>query len=137
MKLVKLLPAMAAAVVLAACSSAKTEAPAAAPVVKSEKTVVYACAKKNVKAVYQFEDQKAVSAKLTMGKVTIGDLVRTDREDPTFESDAYRWSLDSGFALDNATKTVPVMLTQKGEKEDKIVAKSCKVLAKATAKANQ
>ena len=134
MKLVKLLPAMAASLVLAACASPK---PAPAPVVKSEKTVVYSCSKKTVKAVYQFEDQKAVSANVALGKLSTGDLARTDREDPTFESDDYRWSLDSGFNLDNAEKTVAVMLTKKGEKTDKIVVKNCKILAKATAKANQ
>ena len=49
----------------------------------------------------------------------------------------YTWNVDTGFTLDNTTEVDAVMLTQKGKKSDKILAKHCSINAKATAKANQ
>ena len=123
MKLVKTLSAIAVVAVLAACSnSAKKEE----PIVKSEKTVVYSCGKKPVKVVYQFE--------------VIAEGLQRDtaqKDFTSFASDKYTWNVDTGFTLDNTTEVDAVMLTQKGKKSDKILAKNCSINAKATAKANQ
>ncbi len=71
MKLAKVLPAMAALVVLSACASdaPKMENKAeqtAAPTV-TDKTVVYTCNKKTVTAVYQFENQEPTAAMVMVG----------------------------------------------------------------------
>lgn len=138
MKLVKTLSAIAAVAVLAACSnSAKKEQPV---VVKSEKTVVYSCGKKLVRVVYQFEGKEAVEAQVSLGKKVIAEGLQRDtaqKDFTSFASDKYTWNVDTGFTLDNTTEVDAVMLTQKGKKSDKILAKHCSINAKATAKANQ
>ena len=81
MKLAKVLPAMAAFVVLSACAN---EAPkmenkveqVATPTV-TDKTVVYTCNKKTVTAVYQFENQEPTAAMVMVGdKVIAKDFTR-------------------------------------------------------------
>ena len=144
MKLVKVLPVMAAFVVLSACASetAKMEskpAQGAMPTV-TDKTVVYSCNKKTVTAVYQFENQEPTAAMVMVGnKVIAKDFSRdTAQKDFTsFTSGKYVWNVDSGLTLDKFDSVVPVNLLIKGKKADKIVVKNCDVDAKATAKANQ
>ncbi|MBN6065813.1 hypothetical protein HYE66_04975 [Aggregatibacter actinomycetemcomitans] len=136
MKLVKTLSAVAIIAVLSACS-AKKEPPQP---VKSEKTVVYSCNKRAVTVTYQFENQDATEAKVVMRKKVIAESLpvsNLDKDFPSFVSDKYIWSVDSGFSLNTATTTDGVMLTQRGKKVDRILAKNCKVNAKATARANQ
>ena len=144
MKLVKVLPVMAAFVVLSACASetAKMEskpAQAAMPTV-TDKTVVYSCNKKTVTAVYQFENQEATAAMVMVGnKVFAKDFSRdTAQKDFTsFTSGKYVWNVDSGLTLNKFDSVVPVNLLEKGEKSDKILVKNCDVNVKATAKANR
>ena len=66
MKLAKVLPAMAALVVLSACASeaskVENKAEQAAVPTVTDKTVVYTCNKKTVTAVYQFENQEPNSS---------------------------------------------------------------------------
>ncbi|MBS6000633.1 MAG: hypothetical protein KH970_09105 [Haemophilus haemolyticus] len=127
MKLVKVLPVMAAFVVLSACASETVKmeskpAQAAMPTV-TDKTVVYSCNKKTVTAVYQFENQEATAAMVMVGnKVIAKDFSRdTAQKDFTsFTSGKYVWNVD-----------------EKGEKSDKILVKNCDVNVKATAKANR
>ncbi|WP_233116344.1 hypothetical protein [Aggregatibacter actinomycetemcomitans] len=136
MKLVKTLSAVAVIAVLSACSASKKEP----QLVKSEKTVVYSCNKRAVTVTYQFENQEATEAKVVMRKKVIAESLpvsNVDKDFPSFISDKYIWSVDSGFSLNTATATDGVMLTQRGKKVDRILAKNCKVNAKATARANQ
>ena len=95
MKLAKVLPAMAALVVLSACAS---DAPkmenkaeqAAAPTV-TDKTVVYTCNKKTVTAVYQFENQEPTAAMVMVGnKVVAKDFARDRSEEHTSELQSQR-----------------------------------------------
>ncbi|WP_109077605.1 hypothetical protein [Aggregatibacter kilianii] len=137
MKLVKTLSAVAIIAVLSACSASKKEPP---PPVKSEKTVVYSCNKRAVTVTYQFENQEPTEAKVVMRKKVIAEslpLSNVDKDFPSFVSDKYIWSVDNGFSLNTATETEGVMLTQRGKKVDRILAKNCKVNAKATARANK
>ncbi|EHK89492.1 hypothetical protein [Aggregatibacter actinomycetemcomitans] len=136
MKLVKTLSVVAVIAVLSACSASKKEPQP----VKSEKTVVYSCNKRAVTVTYQFENQEATEAKVVMRKKVIAESLpvsNVDKDFPSFISDKYIWSVDSGFSLNTATATDGVMLTQRGKKVDRILAKNCKVNAKATARANQ
>ncbi len=101
MKLAKVLPAMAALVVLSACAS---DAPkmenkaeqAAAPTV-TDKTVVYTCNKKTVTAVYQFENQEPTAAMVMVGdKVIAKDFARdaAQKDFTSFTSGKYVWNVD-------------------------------------------
>ena len=135
MKLAKVLPAMAALVVLSACAS---DAPKMEN--KADKTVVYTCNKKTVTAVYQFENQEPTAAMVMVGnKVVAKDFARdaAQKDFTSFTSGKYVWNVDSGLTLDKFDSVVPVNLLIKGKKADKIVVKNCDVDAKATAKANQ
>lgn len=137
MKSVKTLSAVVIIAVLSACSAFKKEPPQP---VKSEKTVVYSCNKKAVTVTYQFKNQEATEAKVIMRKKVIAESLPVsdvDKDFPSFISDKYIWSVDSGFSLNTATATDGVMLTQRGKKVDRILAKNCKVNVSATEKANQ
>ena len=101
---------------------------------------VFSCGKKPVKVVYQFEGKEAVEAQVSLGKKVIAEGLQRDtaqKDFTSFASDKYTWNVDTGFTLDNTTEVDAVMLTQKGKKSDKILAKNCSINAKATAKANQ
>jgi len=135
MKLAKVLPAMAALVVLSACAS---DAPkmenkveqTAAPTV-TDKTVVYTCNKKTVTAVYQFENQEPTAAMVMVGnKVVAKDFARdaAQKDFTSFTSGKYVWNVDSGLTLDKFDSVVPVNLLIKGKKADKIVVKNCDVV---------
>ena len=124
MKLAKVLPAMAALVVLSACASD-------APKMENKKTVT---------AVYQFENQEPTAAMVMVGnKVIAKDFARdaAQKDFTSFTSGKYVWNVDSGLTLDKFDSVVPVNLLIKGKKADKIVVKNCDVDAKATVKANQ
>lgn len=80
MKLAKVLPAMAALVVLSACASdapkMENKAEQMATPTVTDKTVVYTCNKKTVTAVYQFENQEPTAAMVMVGnKVIAKDLL--------------------------------------------------------------
>ena len=138
MKLAKVLPAMAALVVLSACASdapkMENKAEQMATPTVTDKTVVYTCNKKTVTAVYQFENQEPTAAMVMVGnKVIAKDFARdaAQKDFTSFTSGKYVWNVDKFDSV------VPVNLLIKGKKADKIVVKNCDVDAKATAKANQ
>lgn len=167
MKLVKFAPALAAALVLSACSTASdvvsntTDAVVggvsqAATSVKdgvsgavktvtdkfdtTTKSVVYLCGdNKLVTASYLFEGGKAKNVNITFGKEVIKNLkVNEKAPNPvTFESKSYRWNADADFSLETFDKSSSVMLTKLGKKSDQILAKYCKIDEAATAQINK
>ena len=133
MKLAKVLPAMAALVVLSACASeapkVENKAEQAATPTVTDKTVVYTCNKKTVTAAMVMVGNKVVAK----------DFARdaAQKDFTSFTSGKYVWNVDSGLTLDKFDSVAPVNLLIKVKKADKIVVKNCDVDAKATAKANQ
>lgn len=164
MKLVKFAPAIAAALVLAACSTADKVATAATDAVKATgnavagaatattdavkgaatatkdavkgamaspelQTAGYFCdvhgKRKVVSATYAFLNGKADSVTLTIDGKVVGDLKFDEKyEDGSrFVAGNRVWSLDSGFAQNTVSKTVPVQYRS----NDKIVAKNCEI----------
>ena len=144
MKFAKILPAVTAALVLSACTSAvaqkeEVKAPVAQPTL-SEKAVAFQCAnKKAVVVKYKFADQKATEATVTINKKAVGEtFVRDNKaEDPTFVSGKYVLNADTPLALDTATTTDLVNIFHSEKEGDVILAKNCTINKKATAKLNK
>ena len=123
MKLAKVLPAMAALVVLSACASdapkMENKAEQMATPTVTDKTVVYTCNKKTVTAVYQFENQEPTAAMVMVGnKVVAKDFARdaAQKDFTSFTSGKYVWNVDSGLTLDKFDSVAPVNLLIKGKK---------------------
>ncbi len=142
MKLIKIVPTLAAVLTLAACANNTTETVAAAQpqVVETTKSVVYSCLnKKSVTAVYTFANQDAVNAVVKVGKKGKEISLKRDAANTEFASfvdGAYIWNVDPVLTLSTAEQAGGAMLTQKGEEVDTILAKLCQVNKKATAKLN-
>lgn len=149
MKLVKLLPTFAAAVMLTACSTvsdvasstANVEGNAGSTAVDSttaaknittgSKTVAYTCSvngKTNqpVLAVYTFNNGEPSTATVTINKKVVGKNLKVDatyKDGVKFISGTNVWSLDTGFNATTAETTTPVMFTANNQ----ILAKNCAV----------
>lgn len=146
MKLVKTLSVIASIFALSACAqqmrSEKDSAmEAKEPVIKQ---VVYACgakANKIVKVTYNFEGEKAVSAKVAYkGRaVSKNDFNRVeDKDSARFVSpEKLVWIADENLTLSNFDQVDGNMLYKEGKKTDKILVKYCKLNQKATAKLNK
>ncbi|MGX2985610.1 ACP-like domain-containing protein [Ursidibacter sp. B-7004-1] len=166
MKLVKFVPAIAATLVLAACSTPKEEstAPKAMPqatetvmntpvgeVTKVEETlmtqnksVVYSCQKGGtVTATYAFHNSEVKGANVRVGKKNeiTGFVVDAEdskkTEETVFTSGDYVWAVENGLTFDSAEKTNAIMLYKKGKMADEILAKNCKINKSATARLNK
>lgn len=145
MKFIKFLPAVAATVVLAACSS--TTEPVeqkVEPVVElptTTKAVAYRCqGKKTLTATYTFSGEEVKSAVLKLGKKELGEFTRdttASADFTTFVAGDYLWNADAGLTLSTFDKTEGSNLFKKGKNSDAIIAKDCRLNAKATAKLNQ
>lgn len=160
MKLVKFVPALLAASVLAACSTANEAASNAAEAVTesaanvvnsaeqalqtsvekvatTSKSVAYQCLNKvKVSATYAFEGDKPRAVNLQVGKQLIKGLAydSSNKDQATFKSDKYRWNLDNEFYQD-ITKAGG-MLTQVDGEVHPILAKLCEVDKRATKRLN-
>lgn len=141
MKLMKFVPAIAATLVLAACSTENSSAPtkkegmmqedmakSAAPTFE---VVPYFCdvkGKKNtvVTATYAFLNGKVDTATVSIDNVVVGHEMKLDtayQDGTKFVEGKKVWSLDHGFTQETAEKTVPVMFTS----DNKILAKNCRM----------
>ena len=144
MKLSKVLPAMAALVVLSACASdapkMENKAEQMATPTVTDKTVVYTCNKKTVTAVYQFENQEPTAAMVMVGnKVIAKDFARdaAQKDFTSFTSGKYVWNVDSGLTLNKVAAVDAVTLIQRGKKSSKVLAKNCFINFKETKKINR
>ncbi|KAE9540266.1 hypothetical protein HT665_06270 [Ursidibacter maritimus] len=164
MKLVKFVPAIAATLVLAACSTQKEAKPETMPkaqetvmntpageVTKVEETlmtknksVVYSCQKGGtVTATYAFHNGEVKGANIRVGKknevtgfvVDAEDSKKT--EETVFASGDYVWAVENGLTFDSAEKTNAIMLYKKGKMADEILVKTCKINKSATARLNK
>lgn len=144
MKLVKFAPAIAAALVLAACSTADKVATATTDAATATKdamkgamtsaqphfeTAGYFCEvkgkRKVVSATYAFINGQADSVTLTVDGAVVGDMkYDASYQDGTrFVNGNRVWSLDYGFAQNTVSKTVPVQYRS----NNNIVAKNCEI----------
>lgn len=143
MKTVNLVSTLAATLVLAACaqSEQKAEMPMETKkAVETTKTVVYSCLnKKSVTATYTFADQDPVNAIVKLGKKGKEIALNRDRSNADFAlftDGTYEWGPENTLTLATFDQVHGGILMKKGEKVDEILAKSCKVNKKATAKLN-
>lgn len=155
MKLIKFVPALAAALVLSACSQTTKMAESAAntmsaaanaiteavvPATKTERVVAYTCNKKPVIVTYSFVGKDAVGATVMLGKKPVQEVLKRDTKNhdfTSFISENYIWNADMGLTLDTADKTEGVMLFKKGQKVDEILAKNCSINTLATTGLNK
>lgn len=164
MKLVKFVPAIAATLVLAACSTQKETVAETMPkaqetvmntaagevtkvqetLMTQNKSVVYTCQKGgSVTATYAFHNGEVKGANVRVGKknevtgfvVDAEDSKKT--EETVFTSGDYVWAVENGLTFDSAEKTNAIMLYKKGKMADEILVKTCKINKSATARLNK
>ena len=126
---------------LSACSSLREENDARkAALVQSERTIVYSCNKTTVKAIYSFQGQEPVEAKIVLGNKLLAESLEYDftKKDLTsFISDQYIWNVDAGLTLNKVAAVDAVTLIQRGKKSSKVLAKNCFINFKETKKINR
>lgn len=146
MKLVKMIPAVAATLIIAACSNAdanstnvaKTASDAMKNVsaaVKSSmptfETAAYFCdvsgkKKQVVSATYAFVDGKIDTATITINRKVVGQEMKLDpsyQDGTKFVEGNKVWSLESGFTQATASKVIPIMFTD----NNRILARNCEI----------
>ncbi|TCP95972.1 hypothetical protein EDC44_10631 [Cricetibacter osteomyelitidis] len=141
MKLIKLLPAILAATVISACSTAAMKEDAKALEVQpkmTEKAIAYNCiGKKHVVINYTFADQKAVSATVMLNKKSLGEtFMRNDinADSASFVSGDYVLNVENPLSLDTVEVQRLINIYRSTKDSDEIQAKVCNINKKATAK---
>ncbi|MFR5627047.1 MAG: hypothetical protein ACLTK3_02680, partial [Haemophilus parainfluenzae] len=128
MMLIKVFPIFLI-VALSACSSLREENDARkATLVQSERTIVYSCNKATVKAIYSFQGQEPVEAKIVLGNKLLAESLEYDftkKGFTSFISDQYIWNVDAGLTLNKVAAVDAVTLIQRGKKSSKVLAKNC------------
>lgn len=141
MKLVKMIPAVAATLIIVACSNADanganatkaaSDAMKVAQSTPAFETAAYFCdvsGKKNkvVSATYAFVDGKIDTATITINRKVVGQEMKLDpsyQDGTKFVEGNKVWSLESGFTQATASKVVPIMFTD----NNRILARNCKI----------
>lgn len=106
---------------LSACSSLREENDARkAALVQSERTIVYSCNKTTVKAIYSFQGQEPVEAKIVLGNKLLAESLEYDftkKDFTSFISDQYIWNVDAGLTLNKVAAVDAVTLIQRGKNQ--------------------